>query len=461
MNKVDLTSGSLLKHIVRMAIPGMGGFFAIVVFNFTDTYFVSKLGTNALAAMGYTFPIVMIMHALVLGVSAGAEVIVSHSLGAKNKSQAREITAAGIYLALILSAIASGLGVLFLDDVFGLLSAKGEALRLAEEYMFIWFLTATTVFMPPVSDGLLRASGDMVRPFVVMTICAVFNAGLDPLLIFGYWGFPELGIAGAAYATAIARSIAMLISLYFLTKNAKLMQWKYIVPKKLVKGWLSILKLGMPASVTQLMFPLSRFVFTKLIMIASGGVGVAAIAAGSRIEYFTQIVPYAISFALVAIFGQNLGAKKFDRLQHGFNLLAIISFAYGVLALWLFLLGGHLLSEIMSDGNAAVEYLTYKYLIYTAIGCGGFYFTMLSLRAIIALGKSLDAAILNIIQVLLIVLPSVVSGFYIAGFDGLVVGSSIGNLISGLLLIVISKKLVRGLRKKDEEGNCEIKAKIN
>ncbi len=450
MNKVDLTSGSLLKHIVRMAIPGMGGFFAIVVFNFTDTYFVSRLGTDALAAMGYTFPIVMIMHALILGVSAGTEVIVSHSLGAKNKAKARDITTAGIYLSLILAGVMGGMGILFLDEIFGLLSAKGEALKLVEEYMFIWFLTAITVFMPPVSDGILRASGDMIRPFVVMTICAVFNAALDPLLIFGYWGFPELGIAGAAYATAIARSIAMVVSLYFLTKNAKLMQWKYIVPKKLINDWVNILKLGMPASMTQLMFPLSRFVFTKLITIASGGVGVAAIAAGSRIEYFTQIVPYAISFALVAIFGQNLGAKQFDRLQHGFNLLAIISFAYGAISLWLFLIGGHLLSEIMSDGNIAVEYLTYKYLIFSAIGCGGFYFTMLSLRAIIALGKSLDAAILNIIQVLLIILPFVVAGFYIAGFDGLVLGSSIGNLISGLLLIIVSKKLLRGLQKKNE-----------
>ena len=179
MSNIDLTKGSLLKHIIRMSIPGMGGFFAIVAFNFADTYFVSRISTDHLTAMGYIFPIVMVLHAVVMGVSAGSEVMVSHLLGAKNINKAKEITTAGVMLALVFSIIMGVLGVVFLDDIFSLMSAKGEPLKLAKEYMIVWFFAMATVFMPPVSDGILRASGDMVRPFWVMCLCAVLNVSLN------------------------------------------------------------------------------------------------------------------------------------------------------------------------------------------------------------------------------------------------------------------------------------------
>ncbi|UDQ98158.1 MATE family efflux transporter [Lentisphaerota bacterium WC36G] len=450
-NKADVTTGSLFKHVVRMSIPGMGGFFAIVAFNFADTYFVSQLSNDHLTAMGYIFPVVMILHALVMGVSAGSEVMVSHLLGAKNVEKAQEITVAGVGLAFIISIIMGALGIIFLDDIFALMSAKGEPLRLAKEYMIVWFCSMATVFMPPVSDGILRASGDMVRPFWVMCLCAVLNVIFDWLLIFGNWGLPELGIAGAAYATAIARVVAMILSLYFLTSKAKLMTWQWVKLKKLTADWTKILKYGMPASITQLMYPVSRFIFTKLINEASGKIGVGAISAGSRIEYFAQIVPYSISFAIMAIFGQNLGAKKYDRLNHGINLLMVISFVYGVFTVGIFALTGQWLSTIMSKGDLEIEKLTYQYLLLSSIGSGGFYFTMLIFRTITALGKALDAAILNIIQVLIIVIPCVIAGFYLGKFEGLVLANSIAFILSGILLFIASKKLLKSLQKSDLE----------
>ena len=194
MRERDLLNGSITKHIFRLALPSIGGMASFVVFNLTDTYFVSQLGTNALAAMGFTFPVVLIVGAISNGISMGAASLLSRAKGAGNHHLMERIATDGILLSLIFVILVSIVGLFTMDSVFTWLGADADVLPLVKQYMSIWYGFVFVFVMPPVTDSCMRASGDMLRPFIVMMICAVVNIILDPFLIHGYWIFPQMGI---------------------------------------------------------------------------------------------------------------------------------------------------------------------------------------------------------------------------------------------------------------------------
>lgn len=212
----DLTRGDLGRHLWKLTLPGIAGSLAIMIFNLTDTFFVSRLGTEALAAMGFTFPAVMVIGSVAMGLSLGSSSVISRAIGSQDFARARRTATDGIILAVAAVAVISTVGVLTIDPLFRLLGASGKTLELTGDYMLIWYLGAVAFIMPPVGDGALRATGDMLRPLVVMCVCALINLVLDPLLIFGLWGFPEMGVKGAALATVIARFCGISISCIFM-----------------------------------------------------------------------------------------------------------------------------------------------------------------------------------------------------------------------------------------------------
>ncbi len=318
--KHDVLEGSIKKHLARLAFPSIGGMFAITIFNFTDTYFVSKLGTDALAAMGFTFPVIMIIGTLASGISLGAGSVLARAMGSGDKHKMHRIATDGILLSILAVLLISILGYFTIDPLFRILGAEGESLVQVKEYMKIWYFGAFVFVIPPVSDSSMRAMGDMVRPLMVMLLCAFTNIILDPILIFGYFGLPKMGIAGAALATMIARALGMVLSLSFLHFHYKLVSFKYKSITELLESWISILKIGIPNVLVRLLPQLTRALMTKLaatITVTS----VAAIAAGQRIESFSVVISMAIGVAIVPIIGQNYGANKFDRVMETRSLL--------------------------------------------------------------------------------------------------------------------------------------------
>ena len=138
MKQQDLLTGSISKHLFRLALPSIGGMFSFVIFNLTDTYFVSQLGTNALAAMGFTFPIVLIVGAVSTGISMGAASLLSRAKGAGDHHKMERIATDGILLSLIFVVLVSIIGLFTMDQVFSLLGADPDVLPLVKQYMTIW-----------------------------------------------------------------------------------------------------------------------------------------------------------------------------------------------------------------------------------------------------------------------------------------------------------------------------------
>ncbi|MEA2068633.1 MAG: MATE family efflux transporter, partial [Verrucomicrobiota bacterium] len=279
-----LLKGSVRGHLTRLTLPSIGGMFAIMVFNLTDTFFVSRLGTDELAAMGFTFAVVMAVGALAIGFSTGASSIITRALGAGNRTLARRTVSDGLFLTILGTVLVSILGYFTITPLFALLGAEGRELELVREYMQVWFIGAVVVMMPPVSDSCLRADGDMVRPLIVMCTCAAMNLILDPILIFGWGPVPSLGMKGAAIATVIARTFGMAASLSFLHFRSRLIDWSIPRIRELLHSWKQILILGIPVALMQALNPLAQGFYIRLAAGIGGVQAVAAMATGTRIE---------------------------------------------------------------------------------------------------------------------------------------------------------------------------------
>ena len=269
-----LLKGSVLAHLTRLTLPSIGGMLAIMVFNLTDTWFVSRLGTDELAAMGFTFAVVMMVGALAIGFSTGAASIITRALGSGNKPLAARTVSDGIILTIGGTLLVSIIGLLTIEPLFKLLGAEGRVLELVIDYMQIWFIGAVAAIMPPVSDGCLRATGDMIRPLIVMCIAAVINVVLDAILIFGWGPIPSMGMKGAALATIIARGIAMIWSLSFLHFKHRLIDWKRPHIRDTLASWKEIARLGIPAALTMALNPIAQGFYIRL---AAGVGGVQAL----------------------------------------------------------------------------------------------------------------------------------------------------------------------------------------
>ena len=213
-NNASLTSGSIRRHLARMTGPMVAGIFAMSAFNLADTYFVSQLGTKALAAMSFTFPVVMVIGAVAMGVGMGASVVISRTIGEGNQTQVRRLTTDSLLFAVLLVGIFAAVGLFTVNPLFRALGATEEVLPLIRSYMILWYSCVAVLIIPMVGNNCIRATGDTLTPGLIMVALAVVNIILDPILIFGMFGLPPLGIFGAALATVLARAMGVIGALY-------------------------------------------------------------------------------------------------------------------------------------------------------------------------------------------------------------------------------------------------------
>ena len=442
---INVLEGSVGRHMLRMAIPSMGGMFAITVFNLTDTYFVSRLGTDALAAMGFTFPVVMLVGAAAIGLSRGSSSVLARAVGAGDRRKARRIATDGILLALLVVLFVSVLGILFTEDLFRLLGAEGTALDLVVDYMTIWFAGAVFAVIPPVSDASMRALGDMVRPLGVMVFVALLNIILDPILIFGYLGFPAMGIRGAVIATIIARAVGGAMSLWYVGYRYRLFDFRYEGIGELAASWKEIALIGLPNVINRLLPQLIRASMTRLVAGTIGVAAVAAIAAGQRIESFATIASIGVGTTIIPIMGQSYGSGRMDRVMETRRLLIRTAVGYGLLLFVLMLPLGRPFAGIFTDDPEVLE-LVVLYLRIIMIGTIGLnHYNWIS-EAFNAVGKPRYVLLINLAGTLLMILPMMYAGIRLGGYAGLVIGLAAGQIAVGLIAILLSHEKLTGIR---------------
>lgn len=310
----EITRGPLLPAIIRLAIPLVLANLMQTGYNIVDTYWVGRLGEEAVAAISLAFPIIFLIISFGAGMTIAGTVLIAQYTGEEDQEKV-DLTAGQTVILLVNVSIIISLIVYFASEpMLRFLGAEPLVLQKGSIYLRILFSGTIFMFMFFVFQSILRGWGDTKTPMWVMLWSVIGNTILDPLLIMGIGPFPELGIAGAALATLISRGVAALVGLWILFSGQKVLHVRLHHLRPDWKMQWRLIKLGIPASVEQTITSLGITVL--LFIVADFGTTVlAAYGIGARILSFIIVPAFALSMATSTALGQNFGAGNLERAQ--------------------------------------------------------------------------------------------------------------------------------------------------
>lgn len=427
----DLTTGKVPGMLVRLTIPMILGVLSMVVYNLVDTLFVGRLGRDQLAALSFTFPVVLVIASIALGVGMGAAAAVSRAIGAGDRHRVRRLTTDSLMLAILIVGMFAVAGLLTIEPLFRLLGANELILGYIREYMSIWYPGMVFVVVPMVGNNAIRATGDTRTPGIVMMIGALANAVLDPLLIFGLGPFPEMGIRGAAAATLFGRSITFVVAIYVLAVREKLLEYHRPAFHAVLRSWKEVLYVGVPAAATRMIIPLGAGVVTR-ILAQHGPDAVAGYGVATRVEFFALASINALAAVMAPYVGQNLGAGRFERIREGYRVGQIICVVVGG-TFFLLLLGlatpvARLFSEAPEVIAITSTYLRIVPLVYVLQGI-----YIITVPALNVIRRPLLAAGLGAAEMFLLIAPLALLGSWLFGIPGIFAGIAVSYAVTGVL----------------------------
>lgn len=425
-----LVRGPIAPTIARLTLFMIFGMLGMVMFNLVDTYFVGRLGQNELAAMSFTFPVVMVVQSIALGMGVGTASVVSRALGEGDHDKVQRLTTDALALSVLVVIVVSTIGVLTIDPLFRALGASPLLLPLIREYMVVWYIGVPFVVIPMVGNNAIRSTGDTLTPSIVMLVAVIVNTVLDPLLIFGIGPFPEWRLFGAAFATVAARACTLIVSLAILAYRKRMLSRARPTAAAVLDSWRRLTFVGLPAAATNMIIPLSVGVITRLLA-GFGQEAVAGYGVASRIEMFALTVVFALAAVIGPFTGQNIGAGQPDRARRGMHASLLIALGWCAAVFVLFATAAGPIAAVFSRDAPGITQVTVWYLLIV----GGSYIGQSAFRlvntAFSALGKPLPAAVLSLVRMFGLTIPLAAAGARMYGVRGVFAGIAAANVVSG------------------------------
>jgi putative MATE family efflux protein len=306
---VDITEGSILKSVLYMGIPSMIGFGAMTIYALTDIYWVGRLGMAHVAALTMFGSIAWILGSTNQIVGTGSVALISRRYGQREYEATRDIIRQTLLLKFSLAVLMAVAGLLVVPSIIRFMSDDPDVHRYAVEYGNIFFYGLPFMFSSYTVYTALRGVGDAPKAMYIMLMSTALNVGLDPLFIFGL----DMGVAGAALATVISATCAVVVGLVVLASgrsNITVPLMRRFHPRLSIMS--QIMKIGMPAGLNGLMRSVAHWYVTTLVA-SFGTLVVAAYGFSIRIMELGILFGVGLELGASAIVGQNLGAKKKDR----------------------------------------------------------------------------------------------------------------------------------------------------
>ena len=427
----EIVSGPVGRVLYNLTLPMVIGIVAVFFFNLVDTFFISLLGTQSLAAVSFTMPIAMVVMNLAIGLGIASSALIARATGAKDHTLAQHYIVAGLLLTLALSVLMLVFGLVFNDELFLLLGAEEKLLPLIWEYMKFWWPGGVVMMLMIVINSSMRAVGNTKLPSLMMLGSAVLNAILDPILIFGLGPIEGMGIAGAALASTLCWLIVVIVMIYSLAK-IDLLHWGALTFKGLLSIWQRLVLLGIPAIITNVLVPIAS-AFLLVMIAPMGEQAVAAFGVGARIEPFAIVAILALTSTIPVFVGQNFAAGQYERVWQALS-IAVRFILVWQIAVWLVLWAmSPFLATIFSQDPIVIDQIV-SYLMLMPVGYAGMGIVLCANSALNALQKTSVSMLLNLVRLSVFYVPFAWIGGHYYGFEGLLLGASMGNLVAGFIV---------------------------
>ena len=437
----DFTEGSVIRHLLHMASFMIVSMMAQTLYLLADLYWVGALGKEAIAAVGVTRNLNMIVVALTQMLGVGTTALIAQAAGRKDQPHAQRVFNQSLAMSGLIGVGFCVLGFLVRDFYANAFSADAETALLAKAYLN-WFIPALALQFPLVTLGAtLRATG-MIKPTVVLQILSVLlNAILAPFLIRGIGPFPRMGVSGAAVATFVSILAADIGTVIYFEKKYQYLRFRFAEWSPQLKIWWTMLKIGVPAGVEFLMISVYMGIIYMIIR-PFGAAAQAGFGVGGRVMQAMFLPVVALSFAVSAVVGQNFGGRKADRVRHAvLTALGLATVMMLVLALITWLTAPQLIRAFSKDPKVITFGSEYLNIVAFNFIAAGIVFSSSSVFQ--GIGNTIPPLLSSASRLLFFALPawwvSRVPGFDIRYVWYLSVGSQVVQ--AGLILLLLKREL--------------------
>ncbi len=402
------------------------GLLAIISFDAVDLFFVSRLGDAPLAAISFTFPIIWFLSSIIIGFEAGAASSISRAIGRNDTSMARRQTTDTAMLAGVVSLMLCMAGLMMIGPLFRLLGATDDLIPLIDDYMSIWYFAEPAAAVLWTCLAAMRARGNSMIEGKIITTAAIINAILDPIFIFGWFGFPRMEIAGAALATLVANLVMLVGTLAYLHFRMRIFATPFTAISNIINSWRQMLHVGLPAMLTNAIVPIANGVIVAMV----AGYGIDAVAGfgiAMRVEPIFLIAFYALSAVTSPFMGQNYAAGQLDRVAEARLVLGKFCLMFGLTVAIVLTIVAYPLTGFFSD-NHEIRQVAATYLWIISVSYGGYGMVMATNAAFNGMGHPLPSVVMSALRTVILFLPLAMLGKWLIGMNGIFIASAASNI---------------------------------
>lgn len=430
----------LMKLIISMSLPAMFSMMVQSLYNIIDSMFVAKIGQDALTAINLAYPIQMLMISVAIGTAVGINSLVSRRLGEGNVAEASKAATHGLLLGAISAIVFAILGIFFTEPFFKAFTNDANVIEMGTTYIKIVTIFSFGVFLQINIEKTLQATGNMIYPMLFQLTGAITNIILDPIMIFGWFGFPAMGMAGAAVATVIGQIVAMVFSMIIIHVKSHDVHMKLKGFRPEMKTIKDIYAVGFPAIV---MNSIGSVLTTAVngILTGFGATAVNVFGAYFKIQSFVFMPVFGLTQGIMPILGFNFGAQKKKRIVGTLKIGMIVAIAMMAAGTLMFMVIPDKLlmifnadEQMIKMGSLAFRILSIGF-IPAAIG-------IISSTLFQAVGMGNRSLFISVMRQLVIILPLA----YLFSFLGLGyvwVAFNIADIAAMVISIILMRNVIK------------------
>ncbi len=389
----DYTRGPIRRAVFLLSVPMVLEMALESVFAVTDIFFVSRLGSEAVTAVGLTEAVLTLVYAVAIGMSMAATAMIARRTGEQDKPGAQIATAQILWVGLITSSVVAFAGLAFPGEILALMGAEDSVIADGQGYTMIILGGSVTVMYLFLLNSIFRGAGDAAIAMRSLWLANAINIVLDPLLIFGLGPFPEMGVTGAAVATTIGRGTGVCYQLWHLFDGSSRLQMHWRRLNINMRVMLRLLRVS-AGGVMQFVIATTAWVFLMRIVAPFGSDAVAGYTIAVRVIMFTILPAWGMGNAAATLVGQNLGAGQPERAAKSAWMAARYNVIFMVLVSFVFIVFAPNIMQVFTTEQTVIDYGV-DCLRIVSYGYGFFAIGMIMVQAINGAGDTDTPTIIN------------------------------------------------------------------